>query len=446
MPHKNEMWPYHPDLLSGNIPRYTSYPTAVEFTENVGSPELVEALSAITADEAVSLYIHVPYCEQICWYCGCNTGAAGKTQRLTSYLAALEAEITLIASKLDGRGKVRNIAFGGGSPNAISPVEFVRLLDRIYTTFSCDHPTISVEIDPRIFNAAWASTLAHCGVSRVSLGVQSFSDEIQRAIGRVQPVAMIENCMMQLGDAGIDAINFDLMYGLPGQSIDDLQATLETAIKLSPARIALFGYAHMPQLFPRQRRIDGATLPGPAERFKLAEIGFHQLVAAGYKAIGFDHFALPNDSLSIAAEQGRLHRNFQGYTDDRCSHMIGLGASAISCFPDYIIQNEKHPGQYRTRAMARQFTASKGVQRSPDDKIRAGLIERLLCTGNSGPVPDDIMDSAEAALNRFASRNLAGIESGAIIIGSEGLPYSRAIAASLDRYRVSGAKQFSLAI
>jgi len=440
------MWPYYPDLLSGNVPRYTSYPTAVEFREDVGSTELVEELSAIGPDDPVSLYVHIPYCQQICWYCGCNTGAAGRTQRLTSYLVALEAEITLIAGKLGGRGRVKNIAFGGGSPNAIAPVDFVRLFDRIFTTFSCDRPNISVEIDPRIFNAEWAATLAHCGVSRVSLGVQSFSDEIQRAIGRIQPVGMIEDCMKQLRDVGIDAVNFDLMYGLPGQSVDDLQSTLDTAIRLAPARIALFGYAHMPNLFPRQQRIDGDALPGPADRFKLADIGYHQLVRAGYTAIGFDHFARPNDSLSVAAEQGTLHRNFQGYTDDSCAHMIGLGASAISCFPDHIIQNEKHPGRYRMLASAQNFTASKGVKRSPDDKVRGALIERLLCTGNSGPMPSHIMETAKTALNGFAMNNLARIDADAIAIEDNGLPYSRAIAATLDGYRVSGGSQFSLAI
>lgn len=440
------MWPYYPDLLTGNVPRYTSYPTAVEFHAGVGGTELLTALNDIGSDDPVSLYVHIPYCHQICWYCGCNTGAAGKAQRLTSYLSALEAEIALIAGKLGGLGRVRNIAFGGGSPNAIAPVEFVRLVDRILTTFLCDQPDISVELDPRIFTPEWAATLAHCGVSRVSLGVQSFSDDIQRAIGRIQPVGMIEDCMKQLRNVGIDAVNFDLMYGLPGQSVDDLQATLDTAIKLTPSRIALFGYAHMPQLFPRQRRIDDGELPGPAERFKLADIGYHQLVQAGFNAIGFDHFARPDDSLSVAAKQGRLRRNFQGFTDDTCTHMIGLGASAISYFPDYIIQNEKHPGSYRALALAQSFTASKGVERSPDDKLRGALIERLLCTGNSGPIPTEILDTVKPALKMFVKRNLARIECGTIIIEANGLPYSRAIASSLDGYRVPGGKQFSPAI
>jgi oxygen-independent coproporphyrinogen III oxidase len=404
------MWPYYPDLLTGNVPRYTSYPTALEFHENVGGPELLEALDAIGPDEPISLYVLIPYCKQICWYCGCNTGAASKTQRLTSYLAALEAEIALVAGKLNGRGKVKNIAFGGGSPNAIAPVEFVRLVDRIFTTFSCDRPDISVELDPRIFSAEWAATLAHCGVSRVSLGVQSFSEDIQRSIGRIQPVEMVSDCIKQLRQVGIDSVNFDLMYGLPGQSIDDLSETLATAVELRPSRIALFGYAHMPQLFPRQRRIDGSALPGPEERFAMADLGYRQLTAAGYSAIGFDHFALPNDSLSRAAAQGALHRNFQGYANDDCPVMIGLGASAISNFPGHIFQNEKQAVAYRALALSQNLTATRGVKRSSDDKARGKLIEKLLCTGNSGPVPAELLGAAKPALSKFALGDLARTE------------------------------------
>jgi oxygen-independent coproporphyrinogen III oxidase len=440
------MWPYYPELLAGNVPRYTSYPTAVEFTDSVGIQEFENALDKIGPDDAVSLYVHIPYCKQICWYCGCNTGAAGKAHRLTSYLAALESEIALIAGKLDARTRVKNIAFGGGSPNAIAPVEFVRIVDRIFTTFSCDQPTISVEIDPRIFGPEWATTLAQCGVSRVSLGVQSFSDQIQRAIGRIQPIEMIEECINQLSSVCIHAVNFDLMYGLPSQSVDDLQATLDIAIRLAPSRIALFGYAHMPQLFPRQRRIHDDDLPVSEQRFAMAACGNRQLTGAGYNAIGFDHFARPDDSLSIAAAKGTLHRNFQGYTDDSCPIMIGIGASAISSFPEFFFQNEKHAGSYRALAQDRSFTVSRGVYRTEIDRLRGTLIENLLCTGNSGPVPADILELARPALDIFALHDLARIESSAIIIEPAGLPYSRAIASALDGYRIASGKQFSCAI
>lgn len=440
------MWPYYPDLLAENVPRYTSYPTAAEFHEGVGRKQLLTALTETERDEQISIYVHIPYCQQICWYCGCNTGAVNKAQRLNSYLAALEAEISLVASILGGSGKVRNIAFGGGSPNAIAPVEFVRLVDRILTSFSCDQPNISVELDPRIFDAKWAATLAHCGVSRVSLGVQSFSGNIQRAIGRIQPVAMIEDCVQQLRDAGICAINFDLMYGLPGQDAEDLQSTLANAIELAPSRIALFGYAHMPQIFPRQRRIDGSILPGQRARFAMAQIGYSELKDAGYHAIGFDHFALPDDSLAIASAQGKLHRNFQGFTDDGCTTMIGLGASAISNFPGFIFQNEKNPGKYRMLSSTQNLTASRGIERSSDDRIRASLIEKLLCTGNSGPVPSYILDAARPRLGDFVSRGLARIDSMSVIVEAAGLPYTRSIAASMDLYRQVSGNRFSSAV
>ena len=440
------MWPYHPELLAGNVPRYTSYPTAAEFHGGIGAQDMAEALRAVGEDEAISLYIHIPYCQQICWYCGCNTGSAGKAQRLTSYLAALEAEIATIAEKLDGRGKVTNIAFGGGSPNAIAPVEFVRLVDRLLTMFSCASPEISVELDPRIFNTEWAAVLAHCGVARVSLGVQSFSDDIQRAIGRIQPKAMVEKCISQLRDSGISAINFDLMYGLPGQSADDLHATLDTTIKLAPSRIALFGYAHMPQLFPRQRRISDANLPAPRERFALAQLGFNRLTDAGYTAIGFDHFARADDSLAVAAQQGKVRRNFQGFTDDGCETMIGIGASAISHFPNSIIQNEKNPGRYRMLALSSHLSATRGVTRGPDDRRRGHLIKQLLCTGSSGAIPKDILEQVRPAFEPFMQNGLARMEADAVVVEPVGLPYSRAIASLFDGYRTAESTRFSLAV
>ena len=440
------MWPYHPDLIARNVPRYTSYPTAAEFRNDIGGPELSVALSRIAKDEPISLYIHIPYCKQICWYCGCNTGAANRIHRLTSYLAALESEIAWIAEKLGGRGRVKNIAFGGGSPNAITPVDFVRVVDRLFTTLSCERPNISVEIDPRIFTFEWATTLAHCGVSRVSLGVQSFSEEIQRAIGRIQPVSMIEDCLKYLRGAGICDVNFDLMYGLPGQSVVDLQETVDSAVKLEPSRIALFGYAHMPQMFPRQRRIDGSKLPASAERFAMAKMGYRQLTWSGYSAVGFDHFALPSDSLAIASAAGKLRRNFQGYTDDDCTTMIGLGASAISNFHGAFLQNEKNPGRYRVLALAHNATATRGVKRTDDDRVRGALIEKLLCTGSTGPMSPSILEAVRVDSKPFTERNLARITSDALIIEADGLPYSRSIASLLDSYRQTGTKQFSLAV
>ncbi|MEY4619959.1 MAG: oxygen-independent coproporphyrinogen oxidase [Pseudomonadota bacterium] len=440
------MWTFYPELLAANVPRYTSYPTAVEFSETVGASAFSQALDDVPADAPISLYLHIPYCREICWYCGCNTGAASKEKRLISYLAALEAEITQVAARLKRRGRVKHIAFGGGSPNAIAPVEFVRLMDRVRTMFTCDDPQISVELDPRIFNVEWAATLARCGVSRVSLGVQSFSEKIQRAIGRTQPLRLIENCMALLREVGVKGINFDLMYGLPGQSQLDLLETLKITVRLSPDRIALFGYAHMPKLFPRQRRIDGSALPNSAERFAMAELGYEYFTKAGYTAIGFDHFARPDDSLARASEAGALRRNFQGFTDDNSDIMIGMGASAISNFPKYIIQNEKNVGEYRARTSTHDITAVRGVARDDDTQLRGKLIEQLLCTGNSGPIPAAIVSDVAQKMRAFADQGLARLEQNCLIIEPDGIPYSRAIASLLDAYRKPVSRQFSPAV
>lgn len=440
------MWTFYPELLAGNVPRYTSYPTAVEFSDKVGAECFAHALDDVAADTPISLYLHIPYCRQICWYCGCNTGAASKEKRLTGYLAALEAEIIQIAERLNGRGRVKQIAFGGGSPNAIAPVEFVRLMDRVRTMFTCDNPQISVELDPRIFSIEWAATLARCGVSRVSLGVQSFSEPIQRAIGRTQPLEMVENCIWQLRECGIKGINFDLMYGLPAQSQDDLFETLEITAGLAPDRIALFGYAHMPQLFPRQRRIDDSALPNSAERFAMAELGYDYFRTAGYSAIGFDHFAKPDDSLAIAAQSGTLRRNFQGFTDDSSDTLIAMGASAISHFPGYIIQNDKNVGDYRTHADAQQSCAARGVARDASDHIRGKLIEQLLCTGNSGPVPESMTGDVSIGVRPFAERGLARFEGDCLVIEPAGIAYSRVLASLFDAYRQPSARQFSPAV
>lgn len=440
------MWTFHPDLLNANVPRYTSYPTALEFSADVAGDAFLDALDNVAPDTPISLYVHIPYCQQICWYCGCNTGAASKEKRLTSYLAALESEIIQVATQLNGRGKVSHIAFGGGSPNAIAPVEFVRLTDRLMTMFDCDKPRISVELDPRIFNTEWAATLAGCGVSRVSLGVQSFSPDIQQAIGRSQPLHMIEECIWKLRAAGIHAVNFDLMYGLPHQTEAELFDTLEIAAGLKPNRIALFGYAHMPQIFPRQRKIDGDSLPGATQRFAMAALGYDYLTKTGYDAIGFDHFALPSDSMAVAAKDGTLRRNFQGFTDDHSDVMIGMGASAISNFPDYIIQNEKNVGGYRARASALQVCATRGVRRNVDAKVRGKLIEKLLCFGNSGPLPADIKAQIAGPLRVFSDRGLAKLENDSIIIAPDGVAYARAIASLLDAYRQHATTNFSPAV
>lgn len=429
------MWRYHSELIERPVPRYTSYPPATAFREDVGADAQAQALNAVGAGTPLSLYVHIPYCQQICWYCGCNTGVAGKTHRLTAYLAALEAEISLVAKMLGGRGKLHRIAFGGGSPNAIDPIAFVRLVDRLVTIFGGGQaPDISVEIDPRAFTPEWAMTLAIAQVSRVSFGVQSFDEHIQAAIGRIQPVSMIDTCISALRARGIKAINFDLMYGLPFQTIEKLDATLDEVVRMRPSRVALFGYAHVPQMFPRQRRIDVSALPGHAERFEQAAHGHDRLVREGYVAIGFDHFALPEDPLAVAAQKGQVRRNFQGFTEDQAEVLIGFGASSISLFPDLIVQNEKNPGAYRELVGQSRLPGTRGVRRGDDDRARGAQIENLLCQLQTQLDPQMLDPQLDAMLSHFVSLGILERCGDTLKITHEGRPYARNIAAAFDRH------------
>ena len=428
------MWPYHPELLTKPVPRYTSYPTAVEFEGGVGADEYVQALSDLPSGTPLSLYVHIPYCQSICWYCGCNTGAAGKTHRLTAYLDALESEFALVGRLLGGRGKVRRISFGGGSPNAITTVEFVRLIDRITTVFDAGTPEISVELDPRGFTPEWALAMAASNVDRVSLGVQTFAPHVQEAIGRIQPLTDIEKSLSALRLRGIDSINFDLMYGLPKQTLPDLYETLNQAIDLQPSRVSLFGYAHMPDMIPRQRRIDGDSLPDARLRFEQSELGYQRLTEAGYVAIGFDHFALPTDSLAIAAAEGRVRRNFQGFTDDPNETLLGFGASAISSLPGLLVQSEKNVGRYRSMVSADKVAAVRGVARDEETRKRGAIISSLLCQGQVDAEAANMVPESNL-LDTFEEKGLIRRRDHKLAITEAGRPYARHVACLFDQFR-----------
>jgi len=440
------MWPHHPELLATPVPRYTSFPTAAEFGDDVAAGDMTSALASIRPEEAISLYLHIPYCREICWYCGCNTGAANRTGRVQAYLRRLADEMELIARQLDGRGRVRRIAWGGGSPNAITPEDFDGLMLRLKQTFALDDPVVSIELDPRGFDARWAAALARNNVSRASLGVQTFAPHIQAAIGRVQPERDIAATMAHLRGAGVESVNFDLMYGLPGQAIADLSETLAQAVAMRPDRLAVFGYAHVPHLLPRQRRIDATALPGAEARFEQAEMAHRQLSAAGYQPIGFDHFALPGDAIARAARTGTLRRNFQGFTEDSSDVLIGLGASAISAFPGWLLQNEKNAGRYHLRIGNGQLATARGLRRSQVDRLIGAAIEQLLCVGTADLkyLPD--LAQIRARLERFERARLISWSDDRLRLGDDALPYARGIAAALDPYRVRSEARFSNAV
>lgn len=435
-------WTHHPDLLATPVPRYTSYPTAAEFHERVGRAQMEQALDEVAADASLSLYVHIPYCREICWYCGCNTGAANRAHRLAAHLDALHQEVELVSARLAGRGRVGRVAFGGGSPNAISAEAFSRLVAHLSAAFGS--APLSVELDPRDLRPGWIAAAARAGMERASMGVQTLAPHVQAAIGRIQPEATVRAAMEELRAHGVASINFDLMYGLPGQSHGDLEASLAAAAEMGAERIALFGYAHVPHLIPRQRRIDAAALPGPEERFAQAAFGYEFLTARGYEPVGFDHFALTRDPLAAAARTGRLRRDFQGFTDDPADIVIGFGASAISQFPDRLLQNEKNAGRYRMLVSAGRLPAARGTMRSEDDRCRGAVIEGLLCRGEAD-VAGLCLGTLLRRLAPFRERGLVEVSGTRLRLARHALPYARAIAAIFDAHR-QPERRFSSAV
>ncbi len=437
------MWPYHPELLARAVPRYTSFPTAAEFHDGVGAEVQEQAIR--DARGSVSLYVHIPFCTELCWYCGCTTGTVGNGSRLAWYMDALEREIERVSALLPESTSVDRIAFGGGSPNALSPIVFVRLLDKLLVAFRSCAPQISIEIDPRHFSDEWMDMLGAAQISHVSLGVQTFAPDVQAAIGRVQPFSGVERSVRALRRAGVTSLNFDLMYGLPKQGAGDLADTLSQTVALGADRISLFGYAHVPHIIARQRRIDGSALPNQADRFAMAARGFERLTSAGYVAVGFDHFALPHDPLAIAAGDGTLRRNFQGFCEDPSPTQIGLGASAISCFAHVIIQNEKNPGRYRMRVSQGRCAGVVGVARAAEDAARGAAIVDIL-SNRSTDLAGWISDGLLAGLAPFVEKGLVRLEGSTLHPTLSTRPYARSIAALLDPYRASTPQRFSTAI
>ncbi|MEE4316442.1 MAG: oxygen-independent coproporphyrinogen III oxidase [Erythrobacter sp.] len=436
------MWNYHPDLLATPVPRYTSYPTAADFGK-LDEGMIERAIAGSYGD--VSLYLHIPFCEKICYYCGCNTGAAGRRARVETYLEALHQELATVASLLPQSARVRRIAFGGGSPNAILPREFLALVDALHHHFPLFAPEWSIELDPRSLTAEWGHVVREVGITRASMGVQTFAPHCQKAIGREQPTAMICRSIDWLRSGGVTSLNFDLMYGLPHQTMVDLADSLEHTRMLGADRVAVFGYAHVPHMVPRQTMIPEAALPGAEARFAMAAQAHEFLTGNGYEAIGFDHFALPHDPMARVTREGKLRRNFQGFTDDPAEVLIGMGSSAISGFPGLYAQNEKHNGRYRAQSAAGQLSASHGIARSPEDRLRGGVIEALLCRGEAQLSPCLLADT-QVRLAPFTQRGLAELSGTNLRILPAGLPYARVIASLFDSYRAVTKRQFSSAI
>ena len=439
-------------LAERNVPRYTSYPTAPHFTPAVGADCYADWLAALPQDGLLSLYIHVPYCTRLCLYCGCHTKATRRREPIEAYAARLIDEISLVAAQ--ARGRVAHLHWGGGTPSILGVDLLHAVTDALRERFDFsalrEH---AIELDPRLVTPSLARTLAAIGVNRASLGVQDFAPHVQEAIGRKQPFETVARTVAQLQDAGITRINLDLMYGLPRQTIDDVRRSAELAASLAPQRLALFGYAHVPWFKTQQRLIREADLAGPAGRLEQARAASEALLANGYVAVGLDHFAHADDDLALAARSGTLHRNFQGYTTDAADALIGLGASAIGKLPQGFVQNAVDIAGYSRAVQSGRFATIKGVALNEDDRLRAHVIERLMCdlavdldaVGREMKTDEPFAEEL-AELTPLAREGLVQVDGRRISVTAEGRPFVRLAAAAFDGYLRANRSRHSVAV
>jgi oxygen-independent coproporphyrinogen-3 oxidase len=408
------------------VPRYTSYPTAPHFSAAVDEIQYRSWLRALP-DEPVSIYLHIPFCREMCWYCGCHTTVTRRRAPVSRNAATLAREIGLVSTAIGRELTVGHLHWGGGSPTLLSRDDIALIRGALKEHFVLEPMAESaVEIDPRTLTPELATAFARAGVNRASLGVQTFDPQVQAAINRVQSFEVTAAAVRTLRGSGIPAINFDLVYGLPFQTVQSCLDTVEQALRLQPDRLAVFGYAHVPEFKAHQRKIDEAALPGPAERQEQADAIARALTVRGYRQIGLDHFALPGDSLATAAEAGALHRNFQGYTADPCGTLIGLGVSAIGGLPQGFVQNATRIPDYERRIAAGQLATVRGYELSPDDRRRASVIEQLMCDYRAN------VSGLDAPLETFESEGLIRRYGEVIEVVEEARPLVRVVAAAFD--------------
>jgi len=425
---------------AARLPRYTSYPTALEFGP-LGEDIYPSWLKLLPQDEAVSLYFHIPFCKQLCWFCGCFTKISNQYEAVEKYLAVLKEEIRLVAAQTGCR-KVSHIHFGGGSPTILEPKDFTDLMQLVRDLFDLgDVEEIALEVDPRTCSKEKVVAYARAGVNRVSLGIQDFNPQVQAAINRIQSEELVAKNLGWFRMAGIKNINFDLIYGLPGQTLETIRETVETSLAYHPSRIALFGYAHVPSRAKHQKMMDAFVLPDAPGRQAMFELASAELKNAGYEAIGLDHFSLPGDRLKEAEINGLLKRNFQGYTTDQADHMIGFGASAISCLGGGYVQNSPDLKTYAARIRAGQLAGMRGLETTEEDRLIRTVISTLMCYFAVDPeaiakahgLKVDFTAEAEQ-MNRLVKAHYMEKEGDLYRITKEGRPYLRAIATIFDRH------------
>jgi len=442
-----------PDLAAcygqERLPRYTSYPTAPHFSAGIGPQTYAEWLKAIPRHVSASLYLHVPFCREMCWYCGCHTQIASRDEPVSVYAAALRCELDLVSRQIERRIKVDHIHFGGGTPTIMAPELFVDLIGAIrHAYFVLPTAEIAIEIDPRTLTPPMVETLKLGGVNRASLGVQSFDPIVQRAINRVQSFEETAEAVTGLRRAGIAGINFDLIYGLPHQTVASCLDTVSRCIALGPDRFSVFGYAHVPSFKKHQRKIAENLLPDSLERLHQSHAIASALKEAGYAQIGLDHFALPGDAMAVAQRDGTLRRNFQGYTTDSSNVLLGFGASAIGYLPQGYVQNEVNTRAYSERIAGGRLATIKGYALTRDDRLRGEIIERIMCDfgvdldpicARHGSVTEEMLQSSPR-LKDLISSGVVELDGAALAVKDDSRFLVRSVAAAFDAH-LDGSKQ-----
>ena len=437
-------------------PRYTSYPTAPHFHDGITADTVAGWLRSMPEGDAVSLYLHVPFCDRLCWFCACHTKQTRRYEPVSAFLQSLGVEIELLAGLVKARAPtIRAVHFGGGSPTMLRPDDLRALMNRLRSSLPiAADASVSVEIDPNDMDEARLDALADIGLTRASLGIQDFDAKVQAAINREQSFERTRGVVEGLRARGIGSVNLDLLYGLPHQTLATLRSTLDQALSLTPDRLAIFGYAHVPWFKKHQTMIDEEWLPDPAARLDQARMAAACIVEAGYAAIGIDHFARPTDSLARAAVEGRLRRNFQGYSDEACETLIGLGPSSVSRYRQGYAQNTTATPTYVRSVKDGQLPVARGIAFDEDDLIRGWVIERLMCdfgfsvsalTELHGPAARPLVAKAEE-LSRTVMPTMLCRKGDCFVVPDAARTYVRVVAAEFDRYLAGGTARHSLAV
>lgn len=437
------------------VPRYTSYPTAVQFAPEVRGDRYRVWLGGLDPALPLSLYFHIPFCDSLCWFCGCHTKVVRRYAPIAAYMELLLRELDLIADLLPGRHKVCHIHLGGGTPTILEPADMERLFERLRARFDLlPDADIAIESDPREFNQDLIATMARVGVNRASLGLQDVNIQVQQAVNRVQSIDETRRVAQALRGAGIGSINIDLMYGLPYQTVARVLTSIEATLELAPDRVCLFGYAHVPWMKKHQRLIDEAGLPDAEERFAQYLAAAKRLQEAGYQWIGLDHFARPGDDIAQAARDKTLHRNFQGYTTDDAPVRLGFGPSAIGMLPQGFVQNEVPMNVYRDAIEAGTPPIARGLALTEDDRLRGAVIEQLMCflevdlgaIAHGFEADPRVFTGALATLEEMAADGLVEIDGWRVRVTEAGRPFLRTACAAFDCYLEPAATRHAQAV